>query len=475
MKSKIVLHENRVKIYFKEGQHFIRYNTGIPVFSISEFYRNNPENLFNLISPKYIDYNDQIKHVQETIEEIIDENLGKIGITLNNEYIRRRINVTHNQQTFKKKYLLEYYQDFLTTKLQYYKDNKASKFSGKDYISLREALIDYHICTNRLFELENLNYDWVNSFLSFLTEKHTYCINESDINEKILLIIKGILDKEPLRKYKQRFFDNKIRVLSKGELCDNTTQKRFDNLNEFIKYLYKNKIITWYPEEIKDLRKLYKTYYPSFTTLTIDEVEKVFNFQIDFDYPDKRYEFVKDIFVFMSLTSFRFSDVASFSKEKNIIGNKIYKYPQKTEKYDTISIIDLIPPVRGILEKYDYKLNLYDNTLFNRYLTEFLGKTDLFNERFIRKKRIKGRQVQLPDIKRFEAISTHSGRRTCITNLISKKHELARIRTITGHTSDRMLYRYYDAFRRDNDDNSDLMKSLDFTSKNDSPSGIKNN
>jgi len=324
--------------------------------------------------------------------------------------------------------------------------------------------------------VENLNYDWVNSFLSFLTEKHIYCTNESDIDEKILSSIKRILDKESARKYKMRFYENKVRVLSKGELCDNTTQKRFDNLNEFLKYLYKNKITTWYPEDIKDLRKLYRTYYPSFTTLTIDELETLYNYKIDFDHEDKRYEFVRDVFVFMSLTSFRFSDITSFSREKNIVGTKIYKYPQKTEKYDTISIIDIIPPVREILEKYNYSLSRYDNTLFNRYLTEFLEKSGLFNERFIRKKRIKGHQVFLDDIKRYEAISTHSGRRSCITNLISNGFQLVRIRTVSGHTSDRMLSRYYDAFRRDNDDNSDLMKSLDFTSKKkDSLPGIKNN
>lgn len=125
------------------------------------------------------------------------------------------------------------------------------------------------------------------------------------------------------------------------------------------------------------------------------------------------------------------------------------------------SIIDILPLVKTILEKYDYKLDRYGNTLFNRYLSESLEKSGMFNEIFYKKKRIKGRPIQLPGISRYKALSTHSGRRTCITNLISNGHALARIRTISGHSSDRMLLRYYDAFRQNNSDNSDLTRSLD--------------
>jgi integrase len=473
MKTKVVIHENRVKIYFREGNHFIRYNTGIPVSGKSQFYRNDPQNYFNPTSNEHVEYNKKLKLIQDLIEEIIDENLGKLGIILNNDFIRRRINKTHNEKVFTKKYLLEYYQDFLLFKFKYYKDNNSSKLSGKDYTSLKQSLIDYHLWKNQVFNVEDLNYEWVKSFLSFLTEKRDRFIEKKDVDAKMLSLLTGILRNDSKRNFKLRFNEDKIRLITKGELCDNTIQKRFDNLNEFIKHLYKNKVISWYPEELADLRKLYKSYTPVFTTLTREETKKLYELKIDFDYEDKRYEFVRDVFIFMALTSFRFSDVITFDKERNIIGNKIHKYPQKTEKFDAVSIIDIQPVVKTILEKYDYKLDRYGNTLFNRYLSECLEKSGLFNETFYKKKRIKGRPIQLPGISRYEALSTHSGRRTCITNLISNGFELARIRTISGHSSDRMLLRYYDAFRQNNSDNGDLTKSLDFTTDQILPEGDK--
>lgn len=463
MKTKIVIHENRVKIYFREGKHFIRYNTGIPVSGKFQFYRNDPQNYFNPTSNEHIEYNKKLKVIQELIEQIVDENLGKFGIILDNEFVRRRINKTHNEKVFTKKYLLEYYQDFLLFKFKYYKDNNSSKLSGKDYTSLKQSLIDYHLLKNQVFNVEDLNYDWVKSFLSFLTEKRDRFIEKKDVDAKVLSLLTVLLKNDSKRNFRLRFYEDKIRLITKGELCDNTIQKRFDNLNEFIKHLYKNKVISWYPEELADLRKLYKSYTPVFTTLTREETKKLYELKIDFDYEDKRYEFVRDVFIFMSLTSFRFSDVLTFDKTRNIIGNKIHKYPQKTEKFDAVSIIDIQPVVKTILEKYDYKLDRFGNTLFNRYLSECLEKSGMFNETFYKKKRIKGRPIRLPGISRYEALSTHSGRRTCITNLISNGFELARIRTISGHSSDRMLLRYYDAFRQNNSDNGDLTRSLDFT------------
>jgi integrase len=473
MKTKIIIHENRVKIYFKESGHFIRYNTGIPVFSRSEFYRNDPQNLFCTHSPEYVEFNKTIKQSQELIEEIINDNLGKMGVRLNNAFIRQRIKTTHNEKGFNKKFLIEYYQDFLNYKMKYYQENNASKVSGKDYNSLKQSLIDYHLYKNELFRVEDVNLEWVKSFLSFLTEKHEKFVNKNTVDEKVLSLITKVFKTESGRKYKLRFMKDKIRFITKGELCDNTTQKRFDNLHEFVKYLYKYRIIGWYPDEIKDVRKLYKTYAPNFTTLTLDEISKLFYFKIDFDFDDRRYEFVRDIFIFMSLTSLRYSDILTFEKERNIIGDKIFKYPQKTEKYDASSIIEIIPPIKIILEKYNYKLNRYGNTLFNRYFSEFLEKSNLFNETFFRRKKIKGRPVQLPGINRYQALSSHSGRRSCITNLIAGGFELARVKTVSGHKSDKMLLRYHDAFRNNNSDNSDLMKSLDFTTSTILPEGDK--
>ena len=351
MKTKIILHEKRIKIYFREGKHFVMYNTGIPVLSLSELYRNDPNNLFKPISQEYIEFNSRIKNIQELIEKIIDDNQWKLGITINNEFIKQRIGVTHNNKDYTKKTLLEYYKDFLTQKISYYEENKFSRLSYKDYTSLLQSLIDYHLTKNLIFNIEDLNYDWVTSFLSFLTSRHSKFVLKSNIDEKLISIIQTLIGKEGERNYKLRFSEDKVKLLTIGELSDNTLLKRFDSLQEFIKYLYKVKIISWFPSEISDLRKLYKAYSPSFTTLTKDELKNLYEFKIDFDHDDHRYEYVRDVFIFMALTGFRFSDVLALDKKMNIRGDKIVKYPQKTEKFDAVAIISIQPVVRLLLEK----------------------------------------------------------------------------------------------------------------------------
>jgi integrase len=65
-------------------------------------------------------------------------------------------------------------------------------------------------------------------------------------------------------------------------------------------------------------------------------------------------------------------------------------------------------------------------------------------------------------IQKYQALSAHSGRRSCITNLINNDYSLARIKTVSGHSNEKMVERYYDAFRENSIDNRDLIRSLDF-------------
>ena len=130
MKTKIILHENRVRIYFKHEKHFIRYNTKIPAFSTNEFYRRNPNNLFYPLSGENKKKNETIKNLQSIVEEIIEDNLGKMDIIINNQFIRNRLNQTHND-TFQKRYIVEYYADFLKQKEDYYNRHAFSTQSIK--------------------------------------------------------------------------------------------------------------------------------------------------------------------------------------------------------------------------------------------------------------------------------------------------------------------------------------------------------
>lgn len=101
MKTKIIIHENRVKIYFRHEKHFVRYNTKIPALSPNEFYRRDPNNLFYPLTEANEKKNSSIKNLQDLIEEIIEENLGRFNIVINNQSIRNHL-IKHMMILFKK-------------------------------------------------------------------------------------------------------------------------------------------------------------------------------------------------------------------------------------------------------------------------------------------------------------------------------------------------------------------------------------
>ena len=172
MKSKIIVHDQRVKIYFREGKHFIRYNTKIPAFSRDQFYRNDPNQLFKPINQVYKDYNEKIKKIQGIIEDVLEENLGKTNFRLTTSYIREIINNQLHQNQLYKKFIIDYYEDFINEKLEYMKAYNHSKASIRDYNSLKQCLIDYHLHSNKLFSLNDFDFEFAEQFILFLTDNH---------------------------------------------------------------------------------------------------------------------------------------------------------------------------------------------------------------------------------------------------------------------------------------------------------------
>lgn len=446
MKSKIIIHEKRVKIYFRQGDHFVRYNTKIPALSKAEFFRSNPENLFNPINSTYREYNKKIRELQEIIEEMIEENLGRFNVVINNTFIRNRLNTSDNKN-HSKKFLVEYYKDFLNFKRSFFIEDNLSITSLRDYNSLFQALIDFQLVQKKLYTINSISNTWIKDFLDFLTQKHLRIINYENVPDEMIEILKGIYAKNEERKKRYRFNDNYIRIITKGELCDNTLNKRMDCLFQFFRHL-KNIHVIKTDFDVSKFRKKYKRYSIEFSTLTFEEIAILQEFDINFDYKDRRYEYVKDVFVFMCFTSLRYSDVCTL-KNRNIDtnGKSIDKIMQKTKRFKSRATIPLNKVTKEILEKYNYKLDRYCNVLYNRYLIEFFQKAGLFQEDFIPIKYVGGKEIECEPIPRYKVLTSHAGRRTCITNLINLGYNPLQIMPVSGHKSVKMLAKYHDKHR----------------------------
>lgn len=360
-----------------------------------------------------------------------------------------------------KRYLIEFYVDFLNQKKAYYDRHGFSKQSIKDYNSLFQSLMDYQISINSLLEISDINLEWIQNFLFYLTKRKSYNVDYESVSPRVIEVLKTNLEHISRRKARFRFTPEYIRFISKGEIGDNTMNKRIDNLEEFLRFLIKNNIIQDSEFNFKEIRLRYPRFQTVFTTLTMEEVRELYNFKIENDYDDKRYHYVRDIFVFMCLTSFRYSDVTTFNRIRHIRNGKINKVLHKTRRYRNTAIIKLQRTTNEILERYDYKMDRYCNTMFNRYLTEMLEQTGLFREDFIPQKAIGSNGIDLNPVPRYKAIKSHTGRRSCITNLIALGYSPEKIRIMTGQSSNEIMRIYIDYARNDGNDYDDLPDALE--------------
>jgi len=168
--------------------------------------------------------------------------------------------------------------------------------------------------------------------------------------------------------------------------------------------------------------------------LTESELEAIYKK----DFSDNlRLDRVRDLFLIGCWTGLRFSDFTTIKKE-DINGDRIRLKTQKTKHIVTIPIH---PTVRAILEKYNYELPpAISNQKFNQYIRE-VAKAANINSPFT-KFMTKGGKSISTTMKKYEAVSTHVGRRSFATNAYKRKIEPLLIMAITGHKTETEFLKY---------------------------------
>ena len=171
--------------------------------------------------------------------------------------------------------------------------------------------------------------------------------------------------------------------------------------------------------------------------LTIEELFKLYNFQFE----SRKLSHVRDFYCFGCFTGLRFSDLASL-KSSEIKGDFIIKNIQKTQEVD--QKIPLSNYAKAILEKYSdtvhEPLPKISHQKFNDYIKdccELAGIDSLITiVRFSGSRRIESTH------KKCEIITSHTARKTFVTNsLILGMKEMV-IRNITGHKKEENFKRY---------------------------------
>lgn len=169
--------------------------------------------------------------------------------------------------------------------------------------------------------------------------------------------------------------------------------------------------------------------------LSKSEVLKLYHF--DFS-NDLKLEKVRDVFIFGCLTGMRYSDFKRVQREN--IENGVITLREVKDKSKTLKI-PLVGLSRAILEKYEYVLPIISDQKFRDYI-KVACKMAGFTDPVVKSSRI-GNNVSNETFKKYERVSTHTARRSFITNMINAGVPTKVIMGITGHKSIVTFQNYY--------------------------------
>ncbi|MDA3891471.1 MAG: tyrosine-type recombinase/integrase [Salinivirgaceae bacterium] len=225
------------------------------------------------------------------------------------------------------------------------------------------------------------------------------------------------------------FYEDFIEYLTfKQDQAVNTVGKNISILKVFMKYAkkkgYNIDTSEWVvPRQESDS-----------VALTKAELDKLFKKDLS-DFPNL--EKVRDLFVFGCNTGLRYSDFTSIDpdkiKEKTIESRNI--------KTGTTVTIPLLEQTKLILEKYQNRLpKAPGNQVFNKQIKKACKKAEIDDNVSITI--TKGRVEKTTKYKKWEVISSHTARRTFATILYKDGHSHITIMAITGHKSEAAFLKY---------------------------------
>lgn len=399
-----------IYVYFQSKGNLIRVNTG------NEYQSSyvKSDGFYNSAKKDYEKLNDEMSALLSKANEYIKfclENDKKMNNKDCKSYMFSKWSFTsndetktdHNDKPKEGLFAMDYYNDFYS----YKEAELQNKYSLKDYKSLQNSLLDFERDNGR-FTFSDMNgKEWLFRFRDYLAEKRP---NESHLDK------------------------SKRVYLSEGGLSDTTINKRIQTLKNWFLWIMNNDLYSFSNEV---MRYNVKKGQQEIITLSLDELKALYNF----DEYDKKERLVIDVFVFNCLTGLRYGDLSTLDKDlfNEIDGNLFYtKYNQKTNVEINVPIL---PLAKEILERYNWNIRVYANPVLNRRIKEILKKYNLL-ETPVYKNEKRGGKIHKYKLLKREAVTTHTARKTYITNakLLGIPDNV--IMSSTGHKSLTIMQKY---------------------------------
>ena len=361
---------------------------------------------------------DMRKHNRLT-KSNLDEAIENIVLAEKREALRHAEELKKEIETKKKKnienFVIEHFHRIEIGEVRTVKKEKYSKESIKNWGQFKRVFLDFYRIEK--FDWDDINESLVDKYISYL-ENVGY--------------MKYTIDKH----------------ISLFKTLISAAERQGYHSNHAAIVLLKS-------PQIKEEDKAKKIY------LTKEELKALFEMKLD-----GFYEKVRDVFLIGCYTGMRISDYGRIEKSDigyTSAGTKVIRTTQeKTGGKIVIPILD--DALELLLKKYDYNVPQISDQSLNRAIKQICKKLaetvpslqikertvlTLKERKANEKAKDDGKPLYEYDDKGFplkakwELVTSHTARRSCITNMyLSKKYTIPQMMSISGHKTEMMLYKY---------------------------------
>ena len=318
--------------------------------------------------------------------------------------------------------------------------------SKEDYKQIVQDCIDRDNAVNSEISISHLK-------TQFLSYKSNF-VKEGTLKE-YRTVFKGLEDFEKhkgtkliLREMDGKFLDQFEVFLSRKKntndgdkegLLNDTIHKYISTLKVFLKWCNDNDYLV-HPDVFKTQKTNFKKKaYNEIIALSESEIQKLMNHDLS-DRPSL--ERVRDLFCLLCYTGQRFEDLINFDP-KDIKNNAWDFISVKVKKRVIVPFEGYIAPAKDILERIGYSVPKISDQKFNEYI-KTVGKLAGMDE-IIKITRYSGKQKLVIEKRKYDFLSSHVGRRSMVTNLLSRNVPITLVQKLTAHSDIRTLMKYESA------------------------------
>jgi len=186
--------------------------------------------------------------------------------------------------------------------------------------------------------------------------------------------------------------------------------------------------------DVKELQFRFKNFQPETIYLTESEIQEMASIS---SFKNKTAELARDLFLIGCSSGMRISDLVKLN-DHSIIGGHIHLTQTKTTGK---AVIPINGKLNTILTKYDGKIpHITGNTAW-RYIKELAKELPSLNVPYTEKKFIGNSIVDVTSMK-YHKLSTHTARRSFVTNELLNGNNPHTIMSIAGFKDLKSYYRY---------------------------------